>query len=160
MSSSPLVRSRGAAVPFVPPPLYYAAGLVGGALLDREVAAPLGGRPVTSAVGAAVVAAGLALAVGGVAGVVRHRTTIVPHHPVSALVRVGAYRLSRNPMYAGLGIAYLGAALLIGSWWPMVLWPAVMVAVDRLVVRREERYLAQRFSAQYADYCARVRRWL
>jgi protein-S-isoprenylcysteine O-methyltransferase Ste14 len=72
----------------------------------------------------------------------------------------GGYRLSRNPMYAGLGIAYLGAALLLGSWWPVVLWPLVMLAVDRLVIRPEETYLSERFGQDYSDYRAHVRRWL
>jgi protein-S-isoprenylcysteine O-methyltransferase Ste14 len=64
---------------------------------------------------------GLVLTVAGVGGVIRHRTTIVPHHPVAALITTGAYRWSRNPMYTGLAIAYLGGALLVGSWWPAAL---------------------------------------
>ena len=103
---------------------------------------------------------GLALAVAGIAAVIRHRTTIVPHHPVATLVTGGAYRLSRNPMYTGLAVAYLGLALLFGSWWPLALWPLVIVAVRQLVIRPEERYLAGRFGQTYTDYQARVRRWL
>jgi protein-S-isoprenylcysteine O-methyltransferase Ste14 len=121
---------------------------------------PIGGRPVVTAVGAAVLVAGLALAAGGIAGVIRHRTTIVPHHPVSALVTDGAYRVSRNPMYTGLATAYLGTALLFGSWWPVLLWPAVMLAVLALAIRPEERYLGERFGLTYTDYRARVRRWV
>jgi protein-S-isoprenylcysteine O-methyltransferase Ste14 len=79
---------------------------------------------------------------------------------VSALITTGAYRMSRNPMYTGLAIAYLGGALLIGSWWPVLLWPVVIAAITALVIRPEERYLGERFGPAYADYCARVRRWL
>lgn len=160
MTSQTDVTPRGAAVIFIPPPLYYAAGLVLGMLLDTLVPFPVGWPAATAVAGAAVAAAGLALNFAGVAGVIRHRTTIVPHHPVATLVSNGAYRLSRNPMYTGLGIAYLGAALLLGSWWPVVLWPLVMLAVDRLVIRPEERYLTQRFGQAYTAYRARVRRWL
>ncbi|MDF2744382.1 MAG: Protein-S-isoprenylcysteine O-methyltransferase [Actinomycetia bacterium] len=63
-------------------------------------------------------------------------------------------------MYTGLAIAYLGVALLLGSWWPLVLSPLVILAVDRLVIRSEERYLTERFGQIYTDYCAQVRRWL
>src|SRR5690242_2905982 len=99
--------TRGARVIYLPPPLYYAAGLGCGALLDGLVRLPVGGRPATAIAGAVLGALGLALAFAGVVGVIRHRTTIVPHHPVATLVTGGVYRLSRNPMYTGLAIAYL-----------------------------------------------------
>jgi protein-S-isoprenylcysteine O-methyltransferase Ste14 len=151
---------QGARVIFIPPPLYYAAGLACGMAINSGIALPLGGRPATAVAGVMVAALGLALAFTGVAAVIRHRTTIVPHHPVSTLLTSGAYRLSRNPMYTGLAIAYLGLALLFGSWWPLALWPLVIVAVRHLVIRPEEQYLSQRFGQAYADYQSRVRRWL
>jgi protein-S-isoprenylcysteine O-methyltransferase Ste14 len=120
----------------------------------------LGARPATAVVGAVVLAAGAALALAGVIEVVRHQTTIVPHHGVSALVTTGAYRVSRNPMCAGLAIAYLGGALLAGSWWPLATFPLALLAVRGLVVGSEERYLAGQFGQTYIDYRARVRRWL
>ena len=151
---------RGARVIFIPPPLYYAAGLAGGLAINSAAAFPLGGRPATEIAGAAVAAAGLALSFTGAAAVIRHRSTIVPHHPVTTLLTGGPYRLSRNPMYTGLAIAYLGLALLFGSWWPIVLWPLVIATVHLLVIRPEERYLTGRFGEAYTDYRARVRRWL
>jgi protein-S-isoprenylcysteine O-methyltransferase Ste14 len=151
---------RGARVIYVPPPLYYAVGLAGGMAVNSLVALPLGGRAATVVAGAVVAALGLALTSTGVAGVIRHRTTIVPHHPVATLLTGGAYRISRNPMYTGLAIAYLGVALLFGSWWPLVLWPLVILAVRQLVIRPEEQYLIQRFGQTYTDYQSRVRRWL
>jgi protein-S-isoprenylcysteine O-methyltransferase Ste14 len=151
---------QGARVIFIPPPLYYAAGLAGGIAINAVVALPLGGRPATEVAGAVVATVGLALAFAGVAAVIRHRTTIVPHHPVATLLTGGAYRLSRNPMYTGLAIAYLGLALLFGSWWPLALCPLVILAVRHLVIRPEEQYLTKRFGQTYTDYQSRVRRWL
>ena len=150
----------GARVPRVPPPLYYAVGFAAGMLVNRVIPLPVDGRPATAIIGAGVLGAGVALAAAGVASVVRRRTTIVPHHVVSALVTTGAYRLSRNPMYAGLAIASVGGALLAGSWWPLIMLPLVLFAVLRWVIYPEERYLAGRFGQRYADYRARVRRWL
>jgi protein-S-isoprenylcysteine O-methyltransferase Ste14 len=160
MTTQTETRPHGADVIGIPPPLYYGAGLGLGMLLNNLAAFPVGGRPATAVAGAALAVAGLALNFAGVAGVIKNRTTIVPHHRVATLVRDGGYRFSRNPMYTGLGIAYLGAALLLGSWWPVVLWPLVMLAVDRLVIRPEETYLSDRFGQAYSDYRARVRRWL
>jgi protein-S-isoprenylcysteine O-methyltransferase Ste14 len=151
---------RGARVVFIPPPLYYGAGFAAGMLLHALAPLPIGGRPATGVAGAVVFAAGIALAAGGIIGVVRHRTTIVPHHPASTLVTTGAFAISRNPMYAGLALAYGGGGLLVGAWWPLVLLPMVLFAVQRLVIDPEERYLASRFGPEYADYRARVRRWL
>jgi protein-S-isoprenylcysteine O-methyltransferase Ste14 len=151
---------QGARVIFIPPPVYYAAGLAGGMAVNGVVALPLGGRRVIAVAGVVVAVLGLTLAVAGIAAVIRHRTTIVPHHPVATLLTGGAYRLSRNPMYTGLAIAYLGLSLLLGSWWPLALWPLVIVAVRQLVIRPEEQYLTQRFGQTYTEYQSHVRRWL
>jgi protein-S-isoprenylcysteine O-methyltransferase Ste14 len=158
--STNAAAQHGARVIFIPPPLYYAVGLAGGMAINAVVALPLGGRPATAVAGAVVAALGLALAFAGVAAVIRHRTTIVPHHPVATLLTGGAYGLSRNPMYTGLAIAYLGLALLLDSWWTLALWPLVIVAVRQLVIRPEERYLTRRFGQTYTDYQSQVRRWL
>ena len=158
--SANAAAQHGARVIFIPPPLYYAAGLAGGMAINGVVRLPLGGRPATAVAGVVVAALGLALSFTGVAAVIRHRTTIVPHHPVATLLTGGVYRLSRNPMYTGLAIAYLGLALLFGSWWPLALWPLMILAVRRLVIRPEEQYLTQRFGQTYTDYQSRTRRWL
>ena len=154
-------REGGAQVLRVPPPLYYAAGFAAGMVL-RATTVPLaiGARPVTSAVGAFVLAAGSALVLAGVGAVVRHRTTIVPHHAVSMLLTTGVYRLSRNPMYTGPAIAYFGGALIAGSWWPLATLPIALLVVRRVVIDPEERYLTSQFGPAYADYQARTRRWL
>ena len=55
---------------------------------------------------------------------------------------------------------YLGAAVAAGTWWPFLLLPLLLVAIQRGVVRREERYLEAKFGQEYRDYKARVPRWL
>jgi protein-S-isoprenylcysteine O-methyltransferase Ste14 len=152
---------RGAAVPPIPPPLYYGAAFAVGMLLRGAYGdLAIGARPATAAIGAAVLAAGAALVLAGVAEVVRHRTTIVPHHVASTLVTTGAHRISRNPMYTGLAIAYLGGALLARSWWPLATYPLALLAVRGLAIGPEERHLAAKFGPKYSDYRTLVRRWL
>jgi len=152
---------RGAQVLRIPPPLYYGAAFAVGLLL-RGTSVPLtiGARPAIVLLGAGALAAGAALSFAAVIAVVRHHTTIVPHHAASTLITTGAYRLSRNPMYTGLAIAYLGGALLAGSWWPLVTLPLVLLVGRRVVIEPEERYLIGRFGQTYLDYRARSRRWL
>ncbi|WP_067814863.1 methyltransferase family protein [Nocardia inohanensis] len=154
------LAERGARVVFIPPPLYYAAALAGGALLDQVIALPVGGRPATAIIGGVAAALGLAFTFSGVAAVIRHRTTIVPHRPVAHLITTGVYRLSRNPMYTGLAVAVTGCALLMGTWWPILLLPVTLVLITFLVIRPEERYLTARFDREYLDYRTAVRRWI
>lgn len=161
VSTPEATGSRGARVPRVPPPLYYGAAFAAGMLLRAgTVPLAIGARPATAVLGGLGLATGAALTLAGVAAVLRHRTTIVPHRPVAALLTTGPYRLSRNPMYAGLAVAYVGGALLVGSVWPLATLPVAIVLVRCLVIGSEERYLASRFGEEYAAYRGRTRRWL
>jgi protein-S-isoprenylcysteine O-methyltransferase Ste14 len=155
------IRDHGARVLRIPPPLYYGAAFAAGIML-RAVSVPLaiGVRPATAVLGAIVLAVGVALALAGVVDVGRHRTTLVPPHPGSTLLTTGPNRITRNPMYTGLAIAYLGGAVLAGSWWPLATLPVALLAVRGVLIGPEERYLADQFGQTYIDYRARVRRWL
>lgn len=142
------------------PPLLYAVPL--GVGLGLHAAAPLAvpGRPATAVLGGALALGGALLSSAAIRTFRGRGTTILPHHPVAALVTGGPFRLTRNPMYVGLAAVYSGTALLVGTWWPLTLLPLVLLAVDRLVIAREEPYLARAFGTEYAAYRRRVRRWL
>lgn len=148
---------------FVPPPLLYAAPFALGLLLQRVAPVPLavdGARPVTRTVGGAIVAAGVALAAWAVVAFRRARTSTIPIRPARVVVAAGPYRLTRNPMYVGLALAYLGLTLIANAAWPLVLFPAAVVAIQVVVIAREERYLEAKFGDTYRQYRARVRRWV
>ena len=75
------------------------------------------------------------------------------------LVTGGPYAYTRNPMYLGHVIFLVGLALTLHS----VL--AALIAVASAVffharVRRDEKRLSERFGGPYAEYCARVKRWV
>jgi hypothetical protein len=72
---APADAARGARVIYIPPPLYYVAGLAGGMVIDNVVALPIGGRPGTAVAGAVVGAFGILLAGSGVAAMIRHAVT-------------------------------------------------------------------------------------
>jgi len=80
--------------------------------------------------------------------------------PASQLVILGPYRWSRNPMYVGFVAMYLGFALLMNSVWPLLLLPGVIIALEILVITREERYLRSIFGPEYEEYCRQVGRWV
>jgi protein-S-isoprenylcysteine O-methyltransferase Ste14 len=164
MSDSPqgsaATRESGAAVRVPAPPLLFAAPLAATLALQKWLPLPLPGRPLTTALGAVLTIAGLAFSGSGAATFRRNGTTVVPQHPVSTLVTEGPYRISRNPMYTGLAAAYVGAALWVGTWWPLTIAPLPVLATRRWVIAPEEEYLKRRFGAEYERYQSQVRRWL
>lgn len=148
----------GARVIPVPPPLYYVAAFLVGRGLERRWEWAIGGEWI-DVLGWALLAAGVLLTLWAVVGVVVNRTTIVPHRPVAVLLTRGAYGVSRNPMYAGLAVAYLGLTLVTGSWWPLTTLLLAIIAIRLLVIGPEEAYLASRYPERFDDYRSRVRRW-
>ncbi len=90
----------------------------------------------------------------------RARTSVNPSRPTTALLTAGPYRLTRNPMYLAMVIQYVGLALLFNALWAIVLLPLALVIIHFTVIKREERYLEQKFGEDYRAYKARVRRWL
>jgi protein-S-isoprenylcysteine O-methyltransferase Ste14 len=57
-----------------------------------------------------------------------------------------------------LGKHYL--AIWVSSWWLIATLVGAVAIIHFVVIPREERYLEGRFSAEYLDYKASVRRWL
>ena len=145
-----------------PPPFVYAIGILAGWLIDRRWPWPITDPPATwrPVVAGALILAWVAVFVTAANRFRRAGPSIIPNRPVSAFVVDGPYRFTRNPMYVALVALYLGAALLVNSWWAVVLLPVVLIVIDRAVIAREERYLRQRFPVEYPAYCSRVRRWL
>lgn len=124
-------------------------------------------RPWTIPGGRALTVAGLVLVLGGIAltfwsavTFTRAHTTIIPWGEVSAMVTHGPFGFSRNPIYLADAIAYVGATLLIHSWWPLLVLPGILVVMRRKVIDREETYLTGLFGDAYREYQLRVRRWI
>jgi hypothetical protein len=57
------------------------------------------------------------------------------------------------------GIRLGGIGLAAGSVWFLIALPVAILAVTKLAIEREERYLAELFGAAYLDYKGHVRRW-
>jgi protein-S-isoprenylcysteine O-methyltransferase Ste14 len=148
-----------------PPPFLFVGALLVAWLLESRVARIrfVGGDASTGPLetaGTFLIAVGIALILWGMVTFVQARTAIIPIKSASRLVDTGPYRLSRNPMYTGMAISYLGAMLLLNWGWALVLFPVIIVLLRRFVIAREERYLMAEFGEEYAAYCRRVRRWI
>ena len=151
----------GAGVLF-PPPLIYVAGLALGIAGDRMVHLPrLGLQPtLRDIVGAGSVVAGLLVSFAGAGLFRRLGTAIIPYKPATRLVTSGIYRWTRNPMYLGMALIYLGVATFFNSLSSLVLFPLVIATVQTQVIAREEAYLERTFGAEYVAYKKRVRAWI
>jgi protein-S-isoprenylcysteine O-methyltransferase Ste14 len=144
----------------VPPPLFYVAGFLVG--VGLELAFPIDRPPAPVTVIGVTAGVALWLALDGAAMLHFRRagTSMMPASPTTALVISGPYRLTRNPMYLGMACLYIALALAFGVIWALAVLPIVLIAVDRLVIAREEPYLEAEFGDRYRDYKRRVRRWL
>lgn len=146
-----------------PPPVIYLAGLALGLIAHRLwplrfMPDPL--RPLRWALGSGLTLGGLALIGWAVRTMYRAGTHPEPNKPVTALVTEGPFRLSRNPIYLGFTLTYLGLTLVFDLLWCLLLLPAVLAVMVRGVIEREEAYLMRRFGERYRAYRRSVRRWL
>lgn len=143
-----------------PPPLFVFGPLA--ALLLLELALPTRVMPSPWRWLAATLLFG-AGAAANLAGALTQRragTDFLPDHPSTTVVSHGIYGWTRNPMYVGFLLAAAGIALAFDSWWGLASLPIGLALIDRVIVRREERYLERKFGDLYLAYKTRVRRWI
>jgi protein-S-isoprenylcysteine O-methyltransferase Ste14 len=144
-----------------PPPLIFAGILAIGILIDRYftgVSTHVPGLPRCAF--ATIMISFAAVFLGGALGLFRKaRTRAEPWQPTTAIVTDGIYRYTRNPMYVGMALAYAGLAATVDSPIAFILLPAALLVIQHGVVLREEKYLQEKFGAEYLRYKSAVRRW-
>jgi protein-S-isoprenylcysteine O-methyltransferase Ste14 len=104
----------------------------------------------------------IGVAVAGWSWLLFHKaaTTRVPGQPSTTLVTGGPYRRSRNPMYVGLALAYVGEAGMLRHVWPVLILPLTVAYLNWIVIPIEEARLLEVFDGVYEKYRASVRRWI
>lgn len=109
--------------------------------------------------GLVLIAAGGLIAGWGLVIFHRLRTTTTPGETPNHLVTSGPYRFTRNPMYLGLALAYLGEQGMLVLAWPLLFLVLTIGYVNWFVIPAEEASL-HTFGPAYEAYRARVRRWI
>ena len=112
------------------------------------------------AVGIPVIAVGLGFGMRAIAAFSHAGTDDRFAKATSVIVTTGLNARTRNPMYMGLTLIYLGLVLTINAVWALVGLPVLVLYLHFGVIRREERYLEDRFGDEYMDYKASVPRWI
>jgi protein-S-isoprenylcysteine O-methyltransferase Ste14 len=144
----------------VPAPFLYAGFLLAAILLHWAVPLPAPFPAVTGGLGWVAVLAGLLLGLLALQRMRHAHTPVSPHRPATALVTDGPYRFTRNPIYLGFLLVFLGFTGLAGTLWGALLSPLVPMTVNWLVIDAEEAHLQARFTDRYARYKSRVPKWI
>lgn len=110
--------------------------------------------------GWALVDAGMVIMLWTVWLMLWRKTTLNPYGKPQRLLSEGPFRASRNPLYVAMLVVYTGGGMVWGSYWFMILLPALVLLLQFGVIRHEERLLLLYFGDDYAKYCEKVRRWL
>lgn len=157
------VTDTGTAGVIARPPFLFLGALLLGFVWDRLLPLPFpvpGTDLVHWILGAALILIGLALALAGIRNFSQAGTPVPTNMPTRALVTTGIHGRTRNPIYLGLFLIYVGIGVAAQSAWVLMITLPLAITIRYGVVAREEAYLQQRFGDAYRDYKARVRRWL
>ena len=145
----------------VHPPLFFLSALLLGVVIDDRVARlVIFHHDNWRWLGVVALVPGVALVALGRRTMVKGGTNVNPTLPAIAIVESGPFRFTRNPLYVGLTVIYLGLSLLLNTWWSLLLLVPVWLVMHFKVVRREEAYLESKFGETYLSYRHRVRRYL
>lgn len=128
-------------------------------LLRPMASLAFAGHPVAAAV---VAGLGLVVMLGAAAQFRLRRTTLDPRAPGKArhFVATGLYRISRNPMYLGMALMVLGAALWASEPISYLLVALFCAYLTEFQIKPEERILEASFGSEYLAFKAKVRRWI
>jgi len=107
------------------------------------------------AIGLAIQAAGLMLAIWARSILGRNWSGRISIGGTQELIVRGPYRIVRHPIYTGVLMAVLGAAIVSGQLRAFLGFALVVIGLW-IKIRREERALRSHFGAAYDEYSRRV----
>ena len=142
------------------PPLIPLSAIGIGFLIHLVLPIPIATAAVTMPAGIILVVVSTLLVVAAAHDLAKARTAFDVRKPTTTLVRRGVFRLSRNPVYFSMLLLCVGIALLVNSAALLALSLPAGSALCLLVIRKEERYLEQKFGSTYLAYKSSVRRWI
>jgi protein-S-isoprenylcysteine O-methyltransferase Ste14 len=79
--------------------------------------------------------------------------------PVDRPVTKGLYRISRNPIYLGTVLIFIGNGIACTSWLYLLL-TAIFVVLQDILLAPEERWCLEKYGDTYREYMNRTPRWV
>ena len=112
--------------------------------------------PVAGITGIILTIAGLGFSAWARHHLGRYWSSMVMIRAGHQLIRTGPYRVVRNPMYTGILIAFVGAAVAIGEM-PAFVALAIGITSIWVKIQAEEEILLEKFGGEYLQYKREVR---
>jgi len=116
-------------------------------------------RQVLIPVGIVLIIIGISLIVLARREFARYGQPTDPGYPTTKVVKTGVFAISRNPLYLGGVIVFLGIALAMNILWIFVTLLASIIVCHYVLIIPEEKYLMAKFGEEYKEYVAAVQRW-
>jgi len=79
--------------------------------------------------------------------------------PLDRPATKGLYRISRNPIYLGTNLIFLGIGIVSASWLVLLLI-AVPIILQHISVGAEERWCLEKYGDAYREYMNRAPKWI
>lgn len=156
-------KTKDTAGVIAPPPLIFLSGLILGGIVNWLYPLqlfPFDYLTVLRIFGTALIVFGLGIILTARAKMQKAKTNIEPWKPTNAIISDGIYSYTRNPIYVAMILIYLGITLIFNIIWFVPFLILVLIAMQYGVILREEKYLENKFGADYLDYKKKVRRWV
>ena len=79
--------------------------------------------------------------------------------PLDRPATKGLYRISRNPIYLGTYLIFIGIGIACASWLLLVLI-AVFMILQNILIAPEERWCLEKYGDIYREYMNRTPKWI
>lgn len=142
------------------PPHYLLLSILSIVGIDSLLQVPFVSSTIALVGGLLFLLSGIVLAASAVRLFSKAKTGIVPFSESTKLVVSGAYRFTRNPMYLGMFFCLIGVTLLVNNVLGLLVLLLFFFIIRQKFVLKEEVQMQETFGDDYAQFKARIRRWI
>ena len=142
------------------PPHYLVLSILSIVGIDSLLQMPFVSSAIALFGGLLFLLSGIVLAASAARLFSKANTGIVPFSESTKLVVIGAYRFTRNPMYLGMFFCLIGVTLLVNNVLGLLVLLLFFFIIRQKFVLKEEVQMQETFGDDYAQFKARIRRWI
>lgn len=142
------------------PPHYLLLSILSIVGIDSLLQVPFVSSTIALVGGLLFLLSGIVLAASAARLFSKAKTGIVPFSESTKLVVSGAYRFTRNPMYLGMFFCLIGVTLLVNNVLGLLVLLLFFFIIRQKFVLKEELQMQETFGDDYAQFKARIRRWI